>query len=326
MKIFQKILNFLFGRSRIATCLASPVGLSAPALSLRGTTQSLNLNSVLPRNAKSYSSTCPPGRTPNANQSTNFSFQIKNLMSGNSEQTLNFKTCMAIAFILFFGLIKITAQDKYLAKANSEFEEKNYLDAEANYRISGSKNPKKSIASYNLGNAIYRINQPQEAGLAYAKAVADAKVRPEKHQAFHNMGNVAMKVKDYTNAVNAYKQALINNPADDETRYNYALAKKLLKENPPKKDDKKKDDKKKDDKKKEDEKKDKEKKEDKKDGDGKDPKPQPQPQQPKPEGGGISKQRLENLLDAVNNEEKKIQEKVNKSKEKTTPKRAEKDW
>jgi cytochrome c-type biogenesis protein CcmH/NrfG len=41
--------------------------------------------------------------------------------------------------------------------------------------------------------------------------------------------------KNYTEAVEAYKNALRNDP-DDETRYNYALAKKMLKENPPKDD------------------------------------------------------------------------------------------
>jgi hypothetical protein len=70
-----------------------------------------------------------------------------------------------------------------------------------------------------------------------------------------------MKEKNYTQAVEAYKNALRNNPNDDQSRYNFALAKKMLKENPPK-DDKK--DKKKD---KKDEKKDKDqdKKDDKKD-------------------------------------------------------------
>jgi DNA-directed RNA polymerase subunit E'/Rpb7 len=42
-----------------------------------------------------------------------------------------------------------------------------------------------------------------------------------------------MKEKDYTQAVEAYKDALRNKPSDEETRYNYALAKKMLKENPP---------------------------------------------------------------------------------------------
>lgn len=224
-------------------------------------------------------------------------------------------------------------KDNNLPDGNKNYAAKNFVDAEAEYRISASRFPNKAISSYNLGNAIYESKQPAESGLAYAKAIINAKERPEKHKAFHNLGNVCMKQKDYTNAVQAYRNALINNPADEESRYNYALAKKMLKENPPKKDDKK--DKKKDDKKdknkdKKDDKKDgdkdkdkgdKDKKDDKKDGDKK-----PQNDQPKPQEGGISKQRLENLLDAVNNEEKKVQDKVNKNKVKGKPVQTEKDW
>jgi hypothetical protein len=141
-----------------------------------------------------------------------------------------------------------------------------------------------------------------------------------------------MKEKNYAQAVEAYKNALRNNPSDEQTRYNYALAKKFLKENPPPKDEKKdKEDKKEKDK--EDEKKPDPKKEDKKDpepkpdneGQPKEDKPKPQ-EKPKPQGGGISKQRLENLLEAVNNEEKKIQNKVNKKKVKGRPTETEKDW
>jgi hypothetical protein len=144
-----------------------------------------------------------------------------------------------------------------------------------------------------------------------------------------------MKEKNYSAAVEAYKNALRNNPNDEETRYNFALAKKMLKNNPPKKDDKKdkknkkKDDKKKDDKKdKKDEKKDEKKKEDKKDGDQKNKNDQKNNQegQTKPKPGGIQKERVQNLLDAVNNEEKKIQDKVNDKKVKGKPIQTEKDW
>lgn len=227
---------------------------------------------------------------------------------------------LIFVIMLFFGFVSF-AQKKELAAANQDFTDKKFMDAEANYRVADSKDPKKPTAAYNLGNAIYRINQIQEAGLAYLKSFANAKSRPEKHQAMHNLGNVFMKAKDYTNAVKVYKQALVNNPSDEETRYNYALAKKLLKENPPKSEDKKKD--------KDKDKKDpnKDKKEDKKDGEGKDPKQDQQNQgQPKPVPQGISKDRVQNLLDAVNNEERKIQDKVNKSKQKAKPVQTEKDW
>ena len=72
---------------------------------------------------------------------------------------------------------------------------------------------------------------------------------------------------------------------------------------------------------------DKDKKDDKKEGDKDKKEDKPKDQgQPKPKPGGISKERTENLLDAVNNEEKKIQDKVNADKVKGSPKKTEKDW
>ena len=240
-----------------------------------------------------------------------------------------------ILYILLTLSFAASAQekDKTLPKANDEYAEKNFVEAEANYRISHSKFPKRIVAPFNLGNAIYKQNQAAEAKFAYTTALTNTKSRVQRHKVFHNLGNVFMKEKNYTNAVEAYKNALRNKPSDEETRYNYALAKKMLKDNPPPKDDKnkdkdkdKKDDKKDGEKDKKDDK-NKDKKDDKgdKDKDKKDEKPKDGPK-PKPSPGGISKQRTENLLDAVNNEEKKIQDKVNAQKVKGKPVQTEKDW
>lgn len=245
-------------------------------------------------------------------------------------------TILLVSFIAF-----AQEKDKSMPKANKQFLDKDYVNAEANYRISQSKNTDKATAIYNLGNAIYRQNIPGEAKYAYARAIENAQTKQEKHLAFHNIGNVFMKEKDYQNAVEAYKNALRNNPNDEETRYNYALARKFLKDNPPppqddkkdqdknqkdKQDQKDKEDKDKDEKDKGDkgdeedksDKGEKDKNEDKRDGDKKDKAP--------PKESGASKQQIENLLDAVNNEEKKIQDKVNAQKVKGRPVKQEKDW
>jgi tetratricopeptide (TPR) repeat protein len=251
------------------------------------------------------------------------------------------KHIFASFLFLLCGLGGVSAQekDKSLPKANAEYGDSKFVEAEANYRISNSKFPSRTIASYNLGNAIYKQNQAGEAKFAYAKSIKNAKTRPQKHKAYHNLGNVFMKEKNYTEAVEAYKNALRNKPSDEETRYNYALAKKMLKENPPK-DDKNKDKKDKDkdkDKDKKDKDKDKDKKDDKgdkdkdkkdeKDKDGKNKEDKSKEEdKPKPAPGGISKQRLESLLDAVSNEEKKVQDKVNASKVQGKPTKTEKDW
>lgn len=272
---------------------------------------------------------------------------LKQITFEEEHKEMKMKNCIKYGFtffaLLFLSLGGILAQqkDNILPKANEEYKENKFAEAEANYRISNSKFPNRSVSPFNLGNAIYKQNQASEAKYAYAKALKNARSRIQKHKAYHNLGNVFMKEKDYTQAVEAYKNALRNKPTDEETRYNFALAKKMLKENPPPKDkddknkdknkdqDKKDQDKKDQDKdKKDQDKKDQDKKDqDKKDQDkkdGKDKKDENQP--PKPQPGGISKDRLENLLDAVNNEEKKIQDKVNAKKVKGKPVQTEKDW
>lgn len=131
---------------------------------------------------------------------------------------------LILTFLLTLSaFLSAQEKDKTLPVGNEEYEVKDYVDAEANYRISESNFPNKSIAAYNRGNAIYRQNQASEAKFAYAKALKNAKTKPQKHKAFHNLGNVFMKEKDYTQAVEAYKNALRNDPTDEETRYNYAF-------------------------------------------------------------------------------------------------------
>lgn len=234
--------------------------------------------------------------------------------------------------------------DNDMAQGNEAYGKKEYRDAEADYRISQSKSPAKADATYNLGNAVYNQKYNGEAIAIYAKAIKNARSKEQKHKAFHNMGNAYMRGKNYEYAVEAYKNALRNNPHDEETRYNYALAKKMLKDNPPPqpKPEDRKDPPKKD---KEDNKSNAAKNRgdsgEKADGGGSKDMPDKGgggagPQQskggadnqgdPKPADEDPNKQRMESILDAMNNEERKVQEKVNGVRVKTQPKRNEKDW
>ena len=252
------------------------------------------------------------------------------------------KKLLIYTFLLLSVLVKAQEKDKNIIEGNESFSQKKYVDAEADYRISQSKFKKKGISSYNLANSIYRQKQTAEAKYQYAKAINNCKSKAEKHLAFHNMGNCLMAEKNYEAAVNAYENALRNDPSDEETRYNYALAKLHLKNQPPKgngkdKDKKNQDEKEKNQKNKDqnDKNKDKDKDKDKgdqKDQNKKDGKGNPD-QQNKPKEGtpqqkptGASKQRIESLLDAVNNEEKKVQEKVKLQKAYAQPVKTDKDW
>ena len=138
-----------------------------------------------------------------------------------------------------------------------------------------------------------------------------------------------MKKKDYAQAVEAYKNALRNNSEDDETRYNYALAKKFLegdkRQNNQSSEDseEEKNDKSEDQKENQDQDKNSD-----QDSESEKEKPKDQEKDNKQdEGGGLSKQQMENLLDAVNNIEKDLNQKIKSGKKKVqTSKKAEKDW
>jgi TolA-binding protein len=84
----------------------------------------------------------------------------------------NFKKTYLRLRPIFLGL-EVFAQekDKSLPLANEEYADNKFVDAEANYRVSNSKFPNRTVASYNLGNAIYKQNQASEAKFAYAEAI-----------------------------------------------------------------------------------------------------------------------------------------------------------
>ena len=245
----------------------------------------------------------------------------------------------------------------FLSEAQQSLQKNEFPVAEADYRQAISLNPKSETAKYNLGTAYYGKEKNAEAMLRFKQAASSATDKAEKHKAFHNLGNTFMNEKNYSEAVEAYKNALRNNPNDDETRYNLALAKDMLEKNPPPpqdKDDKNKDknkDNKDQDKKDQQDKQDKkdqgdkgdqkddkdkgDQNQDKKEGDkdkdtGKPDKPKDEegdkPQQQQPVPGQLSPQQVKSLLEAMNNEEKKTQEKINAEKQKGSKVKTDKDW
>ncbi len=118
------------------------------------------------------------------------------------------------------------------AKSSNDFSE-----AEAAYRRALSKDLKNAEASYNFGHLYGDKEMEMESMNQLFKTAKNAKSKDLKHKAYHNLGNAYMKQKDYSQAVNAYKDALRNNPADEETRYNLAVAQEMLEKNPDQNED-----------------------------------------------------------------------------------------
>ncbi|WP_300433804.1 tetratricopeptide repeat protein [Christiangramia sp.] len=254
--------------------------------------------------------------------------------------------------------------NKYIAEAQEALSDNNFASAEASYRKAISKDPDNLTAKYNMGNLYYAKEKSLNAEQRLKEAAEIEATKEEKHRIHHNLGNSYMQQKNYQEAVNAFKEALRNDPTDEETRYNLALAKKML-EKEKQNQDQNKDQENQDDEKK-DENKDQQQKDQNQDGEGgedenKDQKPKDEgenekdkkegdqnedkqedkgdeqkkdegqgdkekQQQPKPAQGQLSPQQIKNLLEAMNNEEKKVQDKINAEKAKGVKVKSEKDW
>lgn len=190
--------------------------------------------------------------------------------------------------------------------------------AEIEYRKALDKKPTDPKWNFNLSNSLYKQMKFEESAEKFKEISELATDKVEKSHALHNMGNSLLMNNKLDESIEAYKQALRNNPKDLETKYNllYAMNLKKKQEEEQKKQDKNKDqDKDKD--------KDQNKDQDKKD---QDQQKQDQQQQQQPQNK-ISKQNAEQMLQALETEEKKTQEKVKKVQAlKAKSKQVEKDW
>ena len=259
------------------------------------------------------------------------------------------------------GGLTLTAQEgeviNHIFDGNQQAELKEFNEAEMAYRRALSKAPEKPEALYNLGNTHFEEQDFDEAKQRYFQTQKFTENKFSKQQAFHNLGNVFMIQKDYAKAVEAYKNALRNNPEDEETRYNYALAKELLKKE---QDQQNQDQQDQQDQQNEDEQENKDQNQDQnkegdkdkdsgqdndeeqgdqgdKDEDKKeegDKKKENQPQQgdqekeqpAQPRKTELSPEQVKSLLEAMSNQEKKVQDKVNAEKVQGIPVRGQKDW
>ena len=243
-------------------------------------------------------------------------------------------------------------------EAGRDLGSDDFVNAEAKYRRAIAKSAENPAAPYNLGNAYYRNESYSEAFGRFKEAGERAGEKSEKHSAYHNMGNVYMQRKEYERAVEAYKESLRNDPTDEETRYNLALAKELLKKDPQQQqsdqdNENEQQDQDQDQQQNQDQQQDQDQggedqqqdqdpnqqegdseKEENKEGDGPEKQEKPQKpespgqegQQPPPRPNQLSPQQIENLLEAMENEEKKVKEKIDAQKVKGPKVKKEKDW
>lgn len=139
---------------------------------------------------------------------------------------------VTVAFLLVGGTNAVAQTDRNLIRqGNRAFKSQKWAAAETQYRKAIFKNQKNPQAIYNLGCALLAQQKDSLAMVQFGNAAQLESNIFRRSKSYHNMGVVMQNHREYAQAIEYYKMALRCNPQDNETRYNLALCKKLLKNN-----------------------------------------------------------------------------------------------
>ena len=229
-------------------------------------------------------------------------------------------------------------------KGNEQFRSGRYDEAIIEYTEAVKKNPDFATALFNTGNALQEksrrlfekaeetqdpgqkqlfleeaVELSQKAASQFASVANAAKTREEKNKVNYNLGNARLFSGEIEESIEAYKEALRNDPTDDDARYNLAYARHLLQENqePQEGGDENQ-----------------ERQEQPQDeGQEEQPNPQEQKEQEQDEQaqqpqdpGELTQEEAEKLLEALTRHERELQEELKKDKHKAQRVKIEKDW
>ena len=209
---------------------------------------------------------------------------------------LSMEIKILILSLLFIGTGSLYAQqsNKLINKGNEYYRQKEYDKAKSAYEKALANEPGSTIAAFNMGNALFREKKFDEAARTFDETIQKTKDKTLESQLYYNKGVALTQQKQLEQSIEAYKQSLRLNPSDSLARDNLqrALNEKKQQEQQQQQQQNKKQDKK---------------------------NPPPQPKQNK-----LNKQRVQQLLKALEEQEKKLQEKI--MKKPPVAGQPDKDW
>jgi Ca-activated chloride channel family protein len=239
---------------------------------------------------------------------------------------------LTFMFLICTVLIHAQSEKKYIREGNREYAKNNFSESEVSYRKAIDKNKQSPNAVFNIGDALYKQKKYEDAGKQFIESTGQNEDRSKKADGLYNLGNSLLQANKIEESIDAYKGSLKLKPDNMQAKYNLAYAQDLLKKQQQQKQQQQQQQQNQDQDKSEKNKGDKENnKEDQNDNKNqqnnqqKDQNNQDQQKQ-QPQQQQISKEDAQRLLNALANDEKKVQEKVKLAKAAKEQVRTVKNW
>jgi len=195
------------------------------------------------------------------------------------------------------AFIQAQKVNSLIRNGNRLYKEKQFDQSISQYQKAVQAAPDNSAASYNLGNAQFRKNNFDDAVKSYDAGIEHSADKTIKEKGLYNKGVALIRQQKLDESIEAWKNSLLLDPADSDARENLekALLEKKKQANPQQNQQKEQQQQEK------------------------------QEEQPKPQPSKLSKQQVEQLLKALAQKEKEVQDKMNQNKAKSLS-QPDKDW
>jgi len=224
------------------------------------------------------------------------------------------------------------AERKFIRQGNKEYKDEKFDESELLYRRALEKDKESYAGEFNLGDALYKQEKYEDAARNFKELTEDEEDPVKLSQLYHNLGNSHLQANQLEESIEAYKDALRNNPFDEETRHNLAFAQSMLQQQQQQQQDQNQDeqDQNQDEQDQNQDQQDQDQEQQDQNQDqqdqNQDQQDQEQQQQQKEQQQQISKEDAARMLQALQQDEQKLQEKLQKEKAQAQRVRVLKDW
>ena len=126
--------------------------------------------------------------------------------------------------MLIILLVLLQVSSDGARSGNDAYERGDFVAAEQAFREAIERNPNDPRLHFNLGNALARQQKFDEAIQAYERFRSLSSTPQERALADYNIGNLFAQQEEWQRAADQFRNALRQNPNDEEARFNFELA------------------------------------------------------------------------------------------------------
>lgn len=114
-------------------------------------------------------------------------------------------------------------------KGNREFKREQFEKSVDSYQRALQHDSTCFEAKYDLASALYRTERYDKAEKTLLSIVGDStRTELERGEVAYNLGNTQFAQQKYKEALSSYRQAMRCNPNDEDAKFNYAFTKRLI--------------------------------------------------------------------------------------------------